>query len=235
MRKIELIDKALSTARDMTAWAKERFDLGDWDPEIKLDFEVENFRERSCGGVNCYHDGTEPTATFYLGVLQFSTITGFVEYPNFSSDKVIGSVVSDDWRVYVTTLVAHEFAHMVQYCLKTKPQGEFGKWKGGHGPYFQKIYGEFRKQFVNHLVPSENLGVKPEPSRILYFPHELLGTTYWSDKRGKLIVKEYRPTARIWKFVVQCPITETIYKTTEGRIKTAQAKWKSHSSSPSPT
>lgn len=79
----------------------------------------------------------------------------FNEYRSFSNDPVIGSVQSSDWRDAVRTLVAHEYAHVVQsdaglwnnkYTLDRAPLLK------AHGDGWRAIYAAFRKRIINDRV-----------------------------------------------------------------------------------
>jgi hypothetical protein len=222
----ELTTLVYENAYMMNVFSREQFDLpDDWVPQIKLDFK--DTTGRSFGGVDSMN---RPSMTLYLGVLQKYRPHGFPEYARYSKHKRIGNVASSDWRVYVTTLMAHEYSHVVQFSLNGRSnklalaspnafQG-LGNWSGDHGDFFKNIYVQFRDEFVNTLVDKEALGA-PVAKISIRHEHEWLGKFYQSPKFGKLQIITYQPRARIWKFIVQCPITETLYKTTEERIRNA--------------
>lgn len=205
-------------------YSRQTFDLSEsWAPAVELDFE--NYRGRSYGGVDSRGN---PSMKLFVGVFAKFPTNGFVEYKSFAKHKRIGNVRTCDWRIHIMSLMCHEYSHAVQYSLEGKrnrlseqASNQFtglGSWQGGHKDFFKNIYVKFRDRFINQQVDKGNLGV---PVDVISIPieHELLGKFYRSAKFGKLEIVSYIPQNRTWKFIVQCPITETRYKTTEERIR----------------
>lgn len=70
------------------------------------------------------------------------------EYASFDRDPVVGGFLSGHWEDHVRALVAHEYAHVVQYAAphsKSRP----------HGPAFLKPYRILREQVVNPRLPQQ--------------------------------------------------------------------------------
>lgn len=222
--KRDLIAFVQTKILELNKFTREQFDLPEsWAPAVDLDFK--QMTGRSYGGVDGWGN---PSMKFFLGVFTQYPTQGFVEYKSFAAHKRIGNVKTDDWRIHVLGLMCHEYSHAVQYSLQGKRNrlseqaGDhftgLGSWQGGHQDFFKNIYVKFRDHFVNNKVPRENLGAPVSVIRISH-DHELLGKFYNSAKFGRLQIMSYHPKNRIWNFIVQCPITETQYKTTEERIR----------------
>lgn len=80
---------------------------------------------------------------------RFSMMT-FHEYKSFAKDPSIGSIDCDSPLMYVKVLMAHEFAHKVQYELAPgTPWGRQEKdWWKPHGKTFKNVYGYLRHNIL---------------------------------------------------------------------------------------
>jgi hypothetical protein len=96
-------------------------------------------------------------------------IQAFVEYASYNDLPEIGGFETNDWRIAVESIVAHELSHITQFALKDAgsrhplfiDRGDrslffegLGRYESGHGDFFRKIYRRFRRQFINHRVPA---------------------------------------------------------------------------------
>lgn len=97
-------------------------------------------------------------------------VKAFPEYATYNAWPEIGGFETLDWRLVADALVAHEVAHLAQYCLKDAGvnHGLFvmrpgmsgmyfegiGPYEGGHGKFFRQIYRRFRREFINDRVPA---------------------------------------------------------------------------------
>ena len=80
----------------------------------------------------------------------------FVEYSNIANKPEIGGYVAKDNQHILLGVVAHEVAHAVQHWnwrngVQHKP-GYHGK---PHGLYWQEIYAQLRRKFVNNYMVEE--------------------------------------------------------------------------------
>ena len=74
----------------------------------------------------------------------------FHEYKSFAKDPSIGSIDCDSPLMYVKVLMAHEFAHKVQYELAPgTPWGmNYNDWRKPHGKTFKNVYGYLRHNIL---------------------------------------------------------------------------------------
>lgn len=144
------------------------FDLTNaWQPYVKLSFSTRN--KASQAGRNVLQ---KPFMILELGEY-LDEITGFTEYRDYADDVYIGAFKSTDWRACVRALISHELAHCVQFTLpvsesalrdNTQAEAAFhglGVYSNGHSEFFQKIYRVLRREFVNHYVDLNCMGVMP--------------------------------------------------------------------------
>lgn len=77
-----------------------------------------------------------------------------IEYRRYTNDAEIGSYSTNDWRVYLNGVIAHQIANISQEFI-TEPH-IIAKLQGpgkGHGQYWRNIYKVLRKEFVNNMTP----------------------------------------------------------------------------------
>lgn len=108
------------------------------------------------------HRGFVPVMKLNLGYVITYPVLGVHEYRSYAHDPRIGGFHTTDWRIWVETLVYHEFAHVVQFQLIHKHRvgfigstvyvPNFGYSDNGHGPFFQRIYAKIRGKFLNHRI-----------------------------------------------------------------------------------
>lgn len=84
----------------------------------------------------------------------------FTEYKHIQDDPAIGTITGN-WKAVIAALVAHEYAHALDYSVEpwpylTKPNGfcaynpKTNREKRGHGESWQLIYRDLRQNFVNN-------------------------------------------------------------------------------------
>lgn len=160
---------AEAVSRKMMVFARERFSIP------ALDFDI-RFNRKPTGNSRAVRVGDRYFISYAFMKLIGKPLEGFREYARFAHHPVIGSVKSDDWKVYVTVVAAHEVSHIIQFWLANNPNplrqptmrnikgeayfNELGYYEGGHGVFFQSIYRIMRMEFVNHLVARQDIGVK---------------------------------------------------------------------------
>jgi len=191
-----------------TKFARETFDLGDdWEPKVTITFKSDKMG--SSGGIK----NGKPVMT--LGLYRYLyEAKGLLEYSTFSWNPFIGSFRSDDLRTCLAGLVAHEISHCVQYSLpfsnsklkqKIGSSYVFGSYGSSadkaHGTFFQRIYKQFRVEFVNHRMSREQIGINPDASSIEIMKkyrrtevgsHPLIGIKFNHRKYGACEIVEYR-------------------------------------------
>lgn len=80
-----------------------------------------------------------------------SLLSKFNEYPSYSKDPIIGSVIITDWTQYVKLVVAHEVAHACQQYLRFRDKLEN---EAPHGTLFKSIYRTIRLS-INSTLPDQ--------------------------------------------------------------------------------
>lgn len=89
-----------------------------------------------------------------------NTTHPFVEYKHIQNDPVIGTI-NGNWKTVIGALVAHEYAHALDFNVDpwpylTKPTGFVAHSpktrleKRGHGESWQLIYRDLRTKFINN-------------------------------------------------------------------------------------
>lgn len=171
----EFKERANQVVREMTDWARKEFTLGQLPIKIRITDRKLNYY----GMAGTRRDKQERFTHFELSLashdfLRFPQVA-VSEYASFNKSKVIGGFLSDDWRLGLDTLVAHEMAHIIQFAVKMSafdhkavgqehPMvtdwdganpvfGRMGPYEGHHGTFFQHIYKRVREQFINARVP----------------------------------------------------------------------------------
>lgn len=71
------------------------------------------------------------------------------EYLSFDRDPVVGGFLSANWEDHIRALVAHEYAHVVQYRNGTKGVDK------PHGQSFLRPYRTLREAVVNPRLPEQ--------------------------------------------------------------------------------
>lgn len=90
------------------------------------------------------------------------------EYATYNAWPEIGGFETEDWRLGVDALVAHELAHVIQFAYKyagaAHPHanglngngkmtfGFLGAYEKGHSYFFRQIYKRFRQRWINDHV-----------------------------------------------------------------------------------
>lgn len=161
--KDQVEKRANQTFEKLMAWAREEFDIPNFSAELKL-IHREN-------GQSWAH--YKPSKGYYTNIAIYNLYTypviGFYEYASFEHDPVIGGFMSNDWKLWLDSVLAHEISHLVQFYLGRNLTGKhcgpisahkqgkpyyhgLGHYEDGHGPFFQAIYAKFRKKFINRRV-----------------------------------------------------------------------------------
>ena len=99
------------------------------------------------------------------------------EYATYNAWPEIGGFETDDWRLGVDALVAHELAHVIQFAYKyagaahphaNGPNGNgkmtfgfLGAYEKGHSQFFRQIYKRFRQRWINSHI-SDSAYTNPE-------------------------------------------------------------------------
>lgn len=107
---------------------------------LKLDWS--NTRTASRGGL--YKHG--PGVNYAMTSLTNSILSGvFQEYSSFSSDTMIGSIKTTNWRLICMCLSCHEQSHAaLSYLDKNNKEGHGNRWKD--------MYRVLRNKFVNPFL-----------------------------------------------------------------------------------
>jgi hypothetical protein len=126
--------------------AKEKFGKYPVSPKIRISFH-KRFEQSSAGDNSIF---------FALHKAMFNKI--FWEYVHIEKDKEIGTLRTKDWREHVATIVAHEYAHLVDELEIETPKTHFSycdkcltadEW--GHGASWQYIYRVLRTELLRKI------------------------------------------------------------------------------------
>lgn len=108
-----------------------------------------------------------------FSLIQFP-VQGFTEYKSYARNSRIGTFATQDWRVWADALLAHEFAHVLQFTLPrsnsklrltaTRYEG-LGTYENAHGDFFQSIYRVPREEFINEHVTQRGTFAKQDFDR----------------------------------------------------------------------
>ena len=201
----EVEDHARHTIRAMTSWACEEFGFHRFHP-VDLNITFQSNWNRSWAGRG-RRDGRQH-GVLRLHLYQFTRCAslGHYEYADFADDLDIGGFTSDDWKLNLDGLIAHEFSHVIQYVLpywhnkwgnpgKSGRYGVMGLWEGGHGLFFQTIYRKVRREFVNSRLDLHNLANPCSDFDVEILPSDLAG-----KRVGNLVIIGRRPRARIYRY-----------------------------------
>lgn len=171
----EFKDHANQAVRVMSDWAREAFTLG----QLPIKIRILDRKLNYYGQAGTRRDKQERFTHFEMSLCSFQFLrypqVAVSEYASFNDSKVIGGFLSDDWRLGLDTLIAHEMAHIIQFAVKmsafdhkavgqehplvshwngaTPVFGRMGPYEGHHGMFFQHIYKRVREQFINARVP----------------------------------------------------------------------------------
>lgn len=167
---------AIETVDAITRWAQDVFFLGNF--PVKLS--VTDRKLRYYGQASVVRDKMERFKHYGIKLSSHDftryPMVAVTEYASFNASKAIGGFQTNDWRLGVDALVAHEMAHAIQFALRIsafdyKARGEehplivgwngakpvfgnrLGEHEGNHGNFFQRVYQLVREQFINHRVP----------------------------------------------------------------------------------
>lgn len=89
-------------------------------------------------------------------------LLGVSEYQSLLRNKAIGSFATDDWRLWLDTVLAHEVAHIVEMYFKYHgldhpDRIDYGNFRTHgrlddkhHGKFFMGVYYKMRQEFINH-------------------------------------------------------------------------------------
>jgi hypothetical protein len=109
--------------------------------------EVNNRGRRSCGGIKNGKPYTSIKPKKYDK--HDSGAYYFHEYANIKSDGKIGAFYSTSFENSLLAIVAHEYAHVVQFCNREMASGYHGispaSFDKPHGHGWQAVYAELRQ------------------------------------------------------------------------------------------
>ena len=197
IEKTKIIDYVELEFKRQVDFCKKYFKLVKWNPICSYTFA--KHRKRSEAGRDA---NSNPFVSLVLHTFE-NPVFGFLEYSRYSKNKIIGSIVSTDWKVCVSSLMAHELAHAIQYTWhkpfhkkenSLHPLSEYGT---AHGVLFQKIYTILRLNLINNMVDVDNIGVEPI---ILTELHDLSGSKFIHLTYGACTIATYNKRARKYPY-----------------------------------
>ena len=210
----EVRKKASGTFNRMVKWARTEFDIPNFEAELKLDNgEFDGSYARFSGDEFVAHIGIHDLYTF--------PVVGMYEYASYGNHPVIGGFQTNDWKLWLECVMAHEVAHLVQFYMgsqyraflsryyKTHRKGvpEFhslGSYSDGHGEFFRNIYSTFRKKFINHKVknPGNPAFEFDRTARFENIQSPLRGIVVDFNKESfEIIGQNPNPRKRVYRFV----------------------------------
>jgi hypothetical protein len=160
---------------EMSSYCRKKYDLGyDWNIKTRLDYSES--RKYNHGGIIYRNEDIIPYISLTLFILERYQPRCYREYSRFANCKEIGSVSTKNWQEYLRLLIAHEISHSVQFSIEhsgsklikwykrqTSPKIQgLPKIEYAHGDFFQAIYRDLRKTFVNHRHQNNKLGITLE-------------------------------------------------------------------------
>lgn len=157
-QKQEVKDFARTALEEMTAYARIRFKIPKFDPKMTISFNSQNYVPY--GG---HMDGKPilfiPMHPILWMVGRKNATKRFPEYDQFKKDPEIGTIQKASWKQWVTTAIAHEISHAIQYYAITHPkicsymlEPYLHTDAEEHGLFWRDIYRGFRVRFVNNFV-----------------------------------------------------------------------------------
>lgn len=202
-----------------------KFDLGEtWSPLLNMSFAKNRKHSRAGRNVDM-----NPFIDLSL-VSYLHPVSGFVEYARYSTNMLIGSFKNTKWQTCLTALISHELAHAVQFTLPVvntslrsanHPEMKFhelGEYGEGHGTFFQSIYRQLRKAFVNHQIDPNLMGITPPPQFAIE-KHPMAGTVFHHVVLGKCVITNYYPKARIYPYEFMT-VSGKLFKSSIERMQT---------------
>lgn len=165
----EISAHAFAFVNQLVEFAEAEYGLNVKDIDFKLKF-------RDChrlGIAGCDKYG-RPCMSLNVAPLLTATPKAFIEYKSFNRDSRIGGFDTSDWKLWLETLIVHEFAHVMQYAFNNRPSNVrrdsyhynrtltkrhfyiegFGFFEPNHGDFFKRIYLMLRKRWINDRAVS---------------------------------------------------------------------------------
>lgn len=158
----ELVDFLYKAHAAMVLYAHEKYSMR-VNPKISVSFA----KNKTCSKYRNYTFEIEYNIRHYLNsfLQKDSSVSDdflFNEYKHIQEDKEIGTI-KGNWKTVIAALVAHEYAHALDYTIDpwpylTKPAGfsaynpKTRREKRGHGENWQMIYRDLRENFVNNKL-----------------------------------------------------------------------------------
>lgn len=216
-----------------------RTEFGAIIPQFKAKISFRNCRRLGRAGTDKCGN---PTMRLNLYNLVTYPVRGYTEYKSLAYRRPIGSFMTNDWTVWLDALVAHEFAHVVQFTLymgriKSDPMSQFrpmkfegiGYFERGHGRFFQTIYRALRAQFVNpritdYSVPakdSDTFDTGGEPmfkTKRELKPCKFNGAKLYISGRLYTVIGA-NARGRVYPYIAENAETKHRYKLSESHIK----------------
>lgn len=154
-QKKEVKDFAKETLEKMTLYARVRYKIPKFEPEMTL-----SFNSRHMVPYGGYVDGKSvlfiPAYSALWMVGRKSATRRFVEYDQFKKDPEIGQIRKACWKKWIAAYIAHETSHAIQYYAITHPkicadmlEPYLQTDAEEHGIFWRDIYRGFRVRFVN--------------------------------------------------------------------------------------
>lgn len=163
----EINNYIISKIKEISLYCSEQYDLGDWKIHLTLDYS--HHRQYQYGGTITRKNIVYPYVNLSLYDLKHRKIKGFREYNHYYKNKIIGSIRTNDWKIYLTCLITHELSHCVQWYLPISSSNlkindsvfkNMPTYESNHGSFFQSIYSNLRAKYVNNNLSISDIGVQ---------------------------------------------------------------------------
>ena len=168
IEKSKINNHIIDKITEIKTYCYSKYDLGNnWN--IRVVFDYSKYRQTHYGGTIYENNVVVPYVNLTLHHVRHYEIKGFREYDSYSLDKVIGTIRTSDWKIYLNCVLAHELAHCVQWYLpNTKSLLKISKnkyknmpkYEINHKLFFQHIYSDLRIKFVNNDLDEKDIGVE---------------------------------------------------------------------------
>lgn len=205
--------RARRTIARMTEFATKRYGFDSFSP---FDVYIEFTPEAKSQGGRGLREGVQH-AVLKLELYDFENhpVTGYTEYSNLNKIEGLGGFETDDWKLSLDALIAHEISHCVQHLIPhwNNSHKTDHPWSAGHGIYFQEIYREFREKFINPRIQPGSFK-QPECS------FDLTGTLIRDALVGREIslfdtsyrIEGRRPKAKKYHYLIRNIETREVFK-----------------------
>lgn len=212
----EVAARTKLTVNEIIAWARKEFEL----PTFTVSYKLTGKSNRSW----CRDNAIKPHIQIGVQEMMRTPVLAFAEYRSFNNYFEVGGFKTDDWRLWLDGVVAHEMAHAIQFALMRKLGANrfnrvyvpnVGYTESGHGNFFLWIYKQVRNRFVNDRVPRSAYTAPRQQfateERVIASNHPLQGTVVIINRKRFELLGKDDSTRRQYAYKGKCLLTGTVY------------------------